>query len=105
MKNPFKNLWVWVGLNVGGQLINLIQSGLELQALPPQCLLVSANPNESNILSLVFVLLTLYIPYGATLWYICWVKTISAKTVVDRTVLYSEEWRESGNIELFVPSR
>lgn len=76
INNPFRQLWIWVGINVLSQILNLVQSGLLVKAKPPQCYLIESNPSSSNILSLVFVLLTMYMGYGATLWYICWVKII-----------------------------
>jgi len=48
----------------------------------------------------------MYMGYGATLWYIFYVKVLQVKTTgVDRTVLYSDEYKMEGNIELFIPSK
>lgn len=91
INNPFKQLWVWVGINVASQSVNLIQSGLLLNAVPPPCLIIKHSAASSNILSLFFVLMTMYMGYGATLWYIFYVKVLHVKTTgVDRTVLYSD---------------
>ena len=48
------------------------------------------NPGESNLLALIFVLITFYLGYAATIWYILFAKTLDNRTGVDRTVLYSE---------------
>lgn len=40
----------------------------------------------------------MYMGYGATLWYIFWVKIIHEKTFIDRTVLFSAEVSVEGNI-------
>lgn len=41
--NPLKRLWVWSLLNVGGQIVNIVESGFYLQADPPQCQVFSKN--------------------------------------------------------------
>lgn len=104
--NPFKNLWIWIGINVISHTVNLVQSGLLLSAIAPRCEIIRHDPHDSNIVSLIFVIITMYMGYGATLWYILFVKILQVKmTGVDRTVLYSQEYKVEGNIELFVPSK
>jgi hypothetical protein len=104
INNPFRRLWIWVGINVASQVINTFQSGFLLDAVPPQCWIVHQNGQSSNLISLVFVLFTLYLGYGATLWYVLYTKLIQATTAIDRTVLYSQEYKEGG-VELFIPSK
>ncbi len=89
MNNPFRNLWAWVGINVMGQIINLIESGFLLKAKPPMCYIMAADATGSNIISLILTLLTFYLCFGATLWYVYWVKILQGKTLIDRTVLFS----------------
>ena len=104
INNPFKYLWLWIGINVLSHLINLIQSGFLLNAIAPQCLLIQDNPSGSNILALAIVICTYYMGFGATIWYVLFVKILQEKTSIDRTILYSDEYKAEGNIELFVPS-
>jgi hypothetical protein len=105
INNPFKNLWIWVGFNAFSQICNLIESGLYVDATPPQCFIIPTNPTGSNIIPLVFDFLTMYLCFGTTLWYIILVKLLRDKAGIDRSILFSEEVRGGGNIELFVPSR
>ena len=98
VNNPFKNLWIWVGLNALSQVFNLVESGLYLNATPPQCLIIQSNPSNSNILSLIFVFVTMYLGFASTLWYIVLVKLIKSKASIDRSVFFSEEVRVGGNI-------
>lgn len=104
VNNPFRNLWIWVGINVLSQIFNLIQSGLLIKAKPPLCY-IADNHTQSNLVSLGFILMEFYMGYAATFWYVCWVKILKAKTNIDRTILFSGEIDIEGNIELFVPSK
>ncbi len=87
-----------MGLNVLSQILNLIESGLYINASPPQCYIIQSSPSNSNILSLIFVFFTMYLGFGSTLWYIVLVKLIKSKASIDRSVFFSEEVRVGGNI-------
>ena len=103
--NPFQYLWIWVGVNVFSQVVNIIQSGFEITTKPPQCLIIPDDPNASNAFALIMIILTYYLGSGVTLWYILYVKTLHNRTTLDRTVLYSDEYNVQGNIEMYIPSR
>jgi len=87
-----------VGINVFSQVVNLVQSGFELTTQPPLCLIIPDDPNASNGLALLLILITFFLGSGATLWYILYVKTLHNRTTLDRTVLYSDEYNVQGNI-------
>jgi hypothetical protein len=103
--NPLMKLWTWILINVTCQIFGLIQSGLLLDATPSQCLMIKSNPNASNYLDLAFTFLSMYLGYVGTLWYITLIKLIRETSIIDRTIIFSQEVKVEGNIELFLPSK
>jgi hypothetical protein len=103
--NPLGNVWIWIVTNVVSQAIGLIQSGLLLDATPSQCLIIKQNPSASNYIDLLFALLTMYLGFAATLWYVVLVGFVRERGGIDRTVTFSQEVKVEGNIELFNPSK
>ena len=61
-------------------------------------MIIRDDYRDSNLLSLFFEITTFYLGYAATLWFILYVKILQVRTGVDRTVLYSEEYKIEGNI-------
>jgi hypothetical protein len=97
--NPLGNVWIWIVTNVLSQTIGLVQSGLLLDATPTQCLIIKDNPAASNYLDLLFTILTMYLGFGATIWYAVLVgfwKTGGGG--IDRSVTFSQEVKVEGNI-------
>lgn len=89
--NPLLTLWIWILINVSCQIFGLIESGLLLNATPSQCLIIKSNPNSSNYLELAFTFLSMYSGILGTLWYIILIKLIKETSVIDRTVIFSQE--------------
>jgi hypothetical protein len=96
--NPLMKLWIWILVNVSGQIFGLIQSGLLLDAVPSQCLIIKSNPAASNYLELAFTILTMYVGFIGTLWYIIFIKLIRKQSIIDRTIIFSQEVKVEGNI-------
>jgi hypothetical protein len=103
--NPLGTLWIWILTNVVCQIFSLVQSGLLLEAVPSQCLIIKSNPAASNYLDIAFTILTMYMGFSVTLWYIITVKLVRERAGIDRTVTFSQEVKVEGNIELFNPSK
>ena len=70
LNNPLGKLAVWVGLNIFGQIVDLVESGLLLNADPlNQCQIIPDNPKNNSVLMLFFVIGSVYIQYSISLWF------------------------------------
>lgn len=95
-----RKLWIWIALNVLGQLTNVIESILYILAAPPECLIIDDSEEASNILELFFALITMYLCFGSTIVYF----TISASVEQEHfKSRLSESDHRQVNIELLPP--
>ena len=62
LNNPLAKLSLWMGANIFGEIINLIESGLLLNASPAdRCLIITDSEQKNTILMLLFVILSVYV--------------------------------------------
>jgi hypothetical protein len=70
LNNPLGKLAMWMGVNILGQIVDLVESGLLLNAdTEDQCRIIPENPESNSILMLFFVIGSVYIQYTISLWY------------------------------------
>ena len=70
LNNPLGKLAMWMGVNIIGQIVDLVESGLLLNAdTEDQCRIIPENPESNSILMLFFVIGSVYIQYTISLWY------------------------------------
>ena len=63
-------LWVWIGANVGAQIVNLVESGLFLNTTPEDYCRILQNETYNEILMIAFVFLAMYSQFIVSLWYL-----------------------------------
>ena len=70
LNNPLGKLAFWIGVNILGQIIDFVESGLLMNASPDdQCRIIPDNPQNNSILMLFFVIGSVYIQYSVSLWF------------------------------------
>jgi hypothetical protein len=70
LNNPLGKLSIWIGINILGQIVDLVESGLLMNADPlNQCQIIPENPKNNSILMLFFVIGSVYIQYSISLWF------------------------------------
>jgi hypothetical protein len=67
--NPLTKLAIWICFNILGQIIDIVESGLLINADPSNCYIVPTSTTYNSIVMLIFVVFTVYIQYVFTLWF------------------------------------